>query len=228
MNAAPGWPLWRRDSPAGLDPAQIPHVMPYLARGLATLNLAVLKVGNLGWLRDAAMPLMSAIHLELDDRKHLWRVMPDRRGALGSAQEPVAMVGLHEAPPVPVRGGELPDRPWLGLDADEFTLAGEEDRVEATLLPGALSGGKAWVTRTPLDNTTSGSFRCQLEPAEPGPEGEPAWRTTLPGCEPGSYALAVEVTGVPGHGRVAAKTMIVVLAEHSTGQADEDETGEDR
>jgi len=217
---------------AGLDPDQAPPVVSYLGRGHATLNLAVLASGtlgiskadppwrgNVGWRGDGTVPMLSAIPREQGDRPDLWRVLPERHGPLGSAPEPVELIGLYQGNRVPVRGGELPDRPWLGLDAEEFAQAGAEYLIGVALLPAPLPGETAWVTRTPLDGTSGGPWRDQLTAIGPGEDGAQLWQGVLPGCGPGRYELAVEVTGVPGPGRVTAKITVVVLAAEAPGGA---------
>ena len=208
----------------GVDPALAPQVVSYVGRGHATLNLAVLNNsgltvskadppwrGNVGWRGDGTVPMLSAIPREHNGRPDLWRVLPDRHGPLGSAPDPVELISLYQSERLPVRGGELPERPWLGLDAEDYALAGSEYPVEAVLLPAPLRGRSAWVTRTPVDGTAGESYQDQLSRSGTDADGATSWRGTLPGCGPGSYELSVEVTGVPGPGRVPAMMTVVVL-----------------
>ncbi len=212
---------------AGLDPVgQVPRIVPFMGRGHATLNMAVLDGGrfrvsktdppwrgNVGWRGDGTVPMLSAIPRELSDRQDLWRVMPDRHGALASIPEPVNLLQLYAGDHLPVRGGELPERPWLGLDFDEFALAGADFPVEVMLLPEGLRGETASVMRSPLNGTPGEAYRARLSPSEPGLSEGMVWRGTLPGCAQGRYELAVEVAGVPGQGQVSATSTVVVLDE---------------
>jgi pimeloyl-ACP methyl ester carboxylesterase len=220
---------------AKLDPA--PQVTSYLGRGHATPNLAVLDArglriskedppwrGNAGWRGDGTVPMLSAIPHEQDKEPGLWRVMPDRHGPLGSIPEPVHLVGLYAGDKVPVRGGPVPERPWLGLDIDDFALAGAELPVRASLLPGRLSGQEAWVTVTPSAGTGGQVYQGQLSP-EPDSPGDLAWRATVPGLPPGSYEVTVEVMQVPGSGSVVAAATVAVLDQAAAAGQDTEVTG---
>lgn len=212
------------DEWAKLDPARVPQVTAFMGRGHATLNLAVLDDmglriskedppwrGNVGWLGDGTVPMLSAIPHEQGDHQNLWRVLPDRHGPLGSSPEPVDLLRFYEGDKLPVRGGPVPERPWLGLDIEEFTLVGAELPIEARLLPGIQNPQAAWVTIRPVNSTPGDVYQDVLSHGGSGPSGEPVWRGTLPGRPPGNYRVTVQVTDVPGHGPVSATADVVVL-----------------
>jgi hypothetical protein len=208
---------------AKIDVEQAPQVISYMGRGHATPNLAVLQGdrlrirkrdphwrGNVGWRGDGTVPMLSAIPHEQSDRQDLWRVMADRHGPLGSIPEPVKMLGLYAGDKVPVRGGPWPERPWLGLNIDDFALAGAETPLEARLWPESLTGDPAWVTMTPLDGTPGGVHTDRLSRQTQESPGA-VWRGTLPGRPAGIYEVAVEVADVAGYGTVGATATVCVL-----------------
>jgi len=222
-----------RDRWAGLDRA--PQVTAFMGRGHATLNLAVLDRGglrvskqdppwrgNAGWAGDGTVPMLSAIPPEQGDQPGVWRVMPDRHGPLGSIPEPADILRLYAGDRVPVRGGELPEQPWLGLDLEEFAAADTEMEVTATLLPGPLDTGKAWITLTPADGAPVQPYQDQLSPTGTDPSGSPVWQATLPGRPPGSYEVIVQVEDVPRHGPVSASAAVAVLGPDPAGGAEGD------
>lgn len=209
---------------ADIDPRQMPRVTAFMGQGHDTASLAVLENdrlrvtkkdppwrGNVGWRGDGTVPMLAAIPREQSDRQDLWRVMPDRHGDLGSIPEPVRMLGLYAGDRVPVRGGELPARPWLGLDIDEFAPAGAEIAAGARLLPETVTGGAAWITVTPIEGTPGEVYQDRLAPAEPELSGALAWHGVLPPRGPGIYSVRVEVTDVPRYGTVPATATVVVL-----------------
>jgi hypothetical protein len=168
--------------------------------------------------------MLSAIPHEQGEQPNLWQVMPDRHGPLGSIPEPVRLLRLYAGDRVPVRGGPVPERPWLGLDIDDFTLAGAELPVRASLLPGRLSAQEAWVTVTPSAGTAGQVYQGRLSP-QPDSSGDLAWRATVPGLPPGSYEVTVEVMGVPGSGSVAAAATVAVLNQPATAGQDTEVAG---
>jgi hypothetical protein len=219
---------------AAIDPGQMPRVTAFMGRGHDTPNLAVLDSGrlrvmkedppwrgNVGWRGDGTVPMLGAIPREQSDRQHLWRVMSDRHGELGSIPEPVRLLGLYAGDRVPVRGGELPARPWLGLDIDEFVPAGVEIAAAARLLPETATGSAAWITVTPMRGTPGEAYQDRLPPAEAEPSGALAWHGVLPPRGPGIYSVRVEVTDVPRYGAVPATVTVVVL-DQATGDLEGD------
>jgi hypothetical protein len=216
-----------RDGWLALDPGRAPEVTAFMGRGHPTLGTAILDGGglrvtkddpswrgNTDWHGDGTVPMLSAIPHEQGGRPGLWRVMPDRHGPLGSVPEPVRLLELYAGDPVPVRGGELPERPWLGLDIEEFVTAGAETPVGIRLLPEPIPGDTAAVTLSPHDPGVAGPVTGRLERAGPGTA---AWQGTLPGRPAGVYELAAEVRGVPGWGTVTATADIVVLGGSGEG-----------
>src|SRR5262249_51626958 len=112
---------------AVLDPDQVPNVLPYLARGHGTPNLITLAGGrlrvskedppwrgNVGWAGDGTVPALCAIPVELGESPVDWRVVPARHGPMGSIADPVDVLCSYAGDRIPTRGGDLPDRPWLG------------------------------------------------------------------------------------------------------------------
>lgn len=232
----------------GIDPDRRPQVLSYLGRGHGTLNMAVIDGGqltvskadppwrgNAGWGGDGTVPMLCAIPREQRDRQDLWREMPDRHGDLGSIPEPVDVLRLYSGDRVPVRGGDLPDRPWVGFDAEEFVAEGEDCPVAVRLLPATLTGEQAWITRSPTGGSPAPEYRTRLTPGVGGPDtggpdgagpgGAAAWHGTLPGCPAGTYRLTAEVTGVPGHGSVSGTAVIAVVGVGPVDSGDEETAG---
>jgi hypothetical protein len=218
---------------AELGPDRAPAVIPYHARGHATPHLVTLDGGrlrvskkdprwrgNVGWRGDGTVPALCAIPPELGERRHrhVWRVVPDRHGPIGSTPDLVEVLRSYAGEPVPTRG-ELPDRPWLGLDLDDFALTGQPVPVAATLLPAPLAATRAGVTVTALDDVVP-VHRDRLHLAGAGEGGEQTWRGELPPLPAGAYEVAVEVLDVPGVESVAYADTLVVL-DRATVDADE-------
>lgn len=221
---------------AALDPRQAPALVPFLTRGHATPNLATLTGerlrvskedppwrGNVGWRGDGTVPALSAIPPELGGDPHLWRVVADRHGPLGSIAAPIDVLRSYAGDRVPTRGGELPDRPWLGLDIEDFALAGDPIPVEAELLPAPLPGGTAWVSVTAIEGVGGPVHRDRLTHDGQGPGGGSRWRGTVPPLMPGWYEVAVEVMDVPGVESVA-HTYTLLVGDPAEGMV-KDETG---
>ena len=98
-----------------------------------------------------------------------------------------------------------PDRPWLGLDLDELTLAGEPVTVSAQVLgadPGSPSG--VWASVAPADPPSTGTPH-RMEYADGW------WRADVPVAGPGVYRMTVEAVGVPRVDRVACSDVVGVL-----------------
>jgi pimeloyl-ACP methyl ester carboxylesterase len=220
-----------------------PTVVPFFARGHATPNLLTLTTsgrlritkedppwrGNVGWAGDGTVPALCAIPHELGRREDAWRVLTVKHGPLGSVANPMQLLVSYAGDTVPVRGGPLPDRPWLGLDVDEFTAVGQEVTVRARLLPAPLTGQTAEITVTPLDDTPGTVCNVGLAPADDSGDGQ-AWHGIMPPRQPGRYELSVEVRGVPQWGTVATTDTLVVLdtaTERDHGWSSHDVDDED-
>ncbi|MBT8225897.1 MAG: hypothetical protein HKP61_03070 [Dactylosporangium sp.] len=233
--------MW--DGWAQLGPDQVPAVIPYLARGHATANLATfdgtaLTVtkddppwrGSVGWAGDGTVPALGAIPHELGEAPDRWRVRPDRHGPLGSIGDPVQDLLSYAGDPVPVRGGSQPAQPWLGLDCDDFALAGTPVPVGVSVCrPEMVAGGSAEVAPgarasamvivTPQDGPPiSRSYR--LAAATTGIPGQ--WRGELDPLAAGRHEVSVEVHD-PAVG-VTMRTQTVIVAVGSPAGDDGDDS----
>lgn len=215
---------------AELDPGRT-AVIPYLTRGHATPNLVTLENGrlrvskqdppwrgNVGWRGDGTVPALSAIPPELGEHPGVWRVVTDRHGPIGSIPGPVEVLRSYEGEKPPTRG-EVPQAPWLGLDLDEFALAGQPVPLAASLQLAQAPASPAWVTVTLLD-ATSPVCQVQLAAAEPEETGAPQWRGELPPLPTGLYEVAVEVMDVPRVQSVAHASTLAVV--DPAGQKEDD------
>lgn len=208
---------------AELGPDRAPAVVPYLTRGHATPNLVTLDRGrlwvskedppwrgNVGWRGDGTVPALSAIPPEQGEQPAIWRVVTDRHGPIGSIPDPIKILVSYAGEKPPALGDELPEAPWLGLDLDEFVLAGQPVPLAATLLPPPLAGGRAWVTVTGLAATRAADQR-ELAAIGPDGTGAPVWAGELPPLPAGLYEVAVEVMDVPGVESVAHTETLAVI-----------------
>jgi hypothetical protein len=206
---------------AALGPEQLPDVLPYLARGHGTPNLVTLDGGrlrvskedppwrgNVGWAGDGTVPALCAIPVELGESRKDWRVVAARHGPMGSIADPVDVLRSYAGDRIPTRGGGLPDRPWLGLDLEDFAVAGEPVPLAAALLPAPLTADRARVAVTPVGG---GPRQVQDLLADPDYPAGTRWRTALPPLQPGYFEVTVEVSEVTGVGTVAATETLVVL-----------------
>jgi lecithin:cholesterol acyltransferase len=210
-----------RDGLAAIDPAQAPQLVPFMGRGHATPNLVIVESGrlrvrredppwrgNVGWRGDGTVPMPCAIPPELSDRPDLWRVRPERHGELGSIIEAVDQLGLFSGEPVPIRGGEAPERPWVALDIEEFTTANIALPVRATLLPDPGAGRRASMAIAPLDAMAG---TVQRFPFQETGSAEWPWQGVIRGQPPGRYVLSVEIDAGPGVGLVVGSATFIVL-----------------
>jgi hypothetical protein len=217
------------DGLQALDPCQAPRLTAFMGRGHPTPNRVILADGrlrvtkddppwrgNAGWRGDGTVPMLSAIPREQGDLEELWRVLPDRHGQLGSVPEPVKLLGLYAGDRVPVRGGPMPDRPWLGLDVEDFAAAGADIPVGVQMLPEPTPGDVASVAIEQVDGSPGVPVTSRLHRLEPG---SAAWHGSVPGLPPGRYELTAEVDGVPTYGRVSAATALVILDGIEEGEA---------
>jgi hypothetical protein len=213
-----------------------PEVIPAYARGHATPSRAVLSLRegrhalsvtkdaplwlpNPEWHGDGSVPAISAVPLELDEKRGTWRGQPEKHLALASCAAVVDVLNAYAGASLSSVRGEEPDRPWLGLDLDESVLAGEPVRVGITLRGTqaeaetqvhvraiAAQGGPPrhtpWVRGIQLDGD-GGSWVAEI--AEP--------------LDAGLYRVEVTATGVPGVGRLRTTDelgVVDVLAEAGT------------
>jgi hypothetical protein len=205
-----------------------PAVVPFFSRGHATPNLLTLTTsgrlriskddppwrGNEGWAGDGTVPALCAIPPDLNDRRDLWRVLSAKHGPLGTVAEPMQLLRSYAGDTIPIRGEQLPAQPWLGLDVDEFASGGQELAIRVRLLPAGIVGETADLILSPLDHAASPIWRARLSRATGNEDGQ-SWHGTVPPRPPGRYELSVEVSGVPGHGRISATDTIIVVDDHA-------------
>lgn len=210
---------------AAIEPELQPVVVPFMGRGHATPNTAVLRDGKLtftkddpawrgnqGWRGDGTVPMISAIPRELGDDLYLplWRVTSERHGPIGSCPDPLDMLQLYAGDPVPTRGGPLPERPWVALDLEEIVPAGTEWQLRAWIEePGPVAESMR-VRFDPLDGGPPHLDRCN-------PDGE-GWSVTVPPLPPGRYEVRVEAHDVPQHGRLRTVDTIAVVDSNTLAE----------
>ncbi|MFC4068253.1 esterase/lipase family protein [Actinoplanes subglobosus] len=205
-----------RDGWSALEAAQRPDVVPYFARGHGTPNLATVDDGrltvskedppwrgNAGWAGDGTVPALCAIPVELGESPKDWRPVAARHGPMGSIADPVDVLRSYAGEPIPTRGGELPDRPWLGLDLEDFAVAGEPEPLTVNVLPAPLAADRVRMSVTPI-----GGGPRQVRDLLPDPNcpAGTRWRGELPPLPAGSYDVTVEA-GVD----LTAQAQVVVL-----------------
>jgi hypothetical protein len=205
---------------AEIPPERMPEVVPVFSRGHATLGRAVWDgarvsvekrdaewLPNVGWAGDATVPAMSAIPIELAERRDRWQAVGARHLRLPTSE--IVVEKLREfagEPPEPVPGGDTPPRPWLGLDLDELIPAGQPVPLRATLYgaePGA--GTAVWASTRPVGEA-AGRRRHRMTA---GPAG---WTALLPAMDPGLYEVAVEAVNVPQWDSVRCDDLLAVVA----------------
>ncbi|GGY02116.1 esterase/lipase family protein [Streptomyces djakartensis] len=219
-----------------LSPQVRPEVVPAYARGHATPSRAVLSLReerqvlsvtkdaplwlpNPQWHGDGSVPAISAVPLELDERRGTWRGQPERHLALASCAAVVDVLTAYTGASLSSVRGEEPERPWLGLDLDESVLAGEPVRVGV-----ALHGAQAEAeTRVHVRAVAARGRPPRITPWVRGVSQDGrgcTWAAEI--AEPldaGLYTVEVTATGVPGVGRLRATDELGVvdaLAEAGT------------
>ncbi|HET8683562.1 MAG TPA: hypothetical protein VFM54_17095 [Micromonosporaceae bacterium] len=206
------------DAWQAMDPDRTPDVVPFAGRGHATPSLlrlhdGKLRVvkedppwrGNVGWRGDGTVPMLCAIPREMGDDRHkpLWRVVADRHLPLGCAPDPLTLLELYAGQPVPSRGGETPERPWLALDLDNVVDAGARWRVDAWVEPGRDPAGSVSILVDPVDGGPAYDHPFR-------PEGS-GWSVTVPPQAPGVYEVTVQARGVPGVGMLTVTDLVAVV-----------------
>jgi hypothetical protein len=214
------------DAWAGIDPELRPAVVPYMGRGHATPNTLVLHDGrlritkqdppwrgNVRWRGDGTVPMLSAIPRELGEDRHkpLWRVVADRHLPLGSTPAPFTLLEMYAGQPVPSRGGDTPDRPWLALDLDEVVEAGTPVRVDAWVEPERAVADEVRILVDPLAGGPVHEDRCN--------RSDVGWTVSVPPLPPGLYEVTVEARG----GDVGLLTATDVVAVVDTGELAEED-----
>ncbi|MFD4671356.1 esterase/lipase family protein [Lentzea sp. NPDC058450] len=202
-----------------IPPYGRPDVVPYFGRGHATPNLVVrgsdgrLTItktdpawrGNEGWAGDGTVPVLSAIPRELGESRAVWRAVRDRHGPIANAAAIVEQLSSYSGAALPTRGGDTPERPWLGLDVDEIVPSGVESEIGVVVQPENLGAAEVHVTLTTVP--------ASAQPVFEGPMrgGGRTWTATLPPLRPGRYRLDFEAQRVAGPESVFARADVVVL-----------------
>ncbi|NKE55659.1 hypothetical protein FXN61_01990 [Lentzea sp. PSKA42] len=202
-----------------IPPDGLPDVVPYFGRGHTTPNEVILRSdgsvdvrktdppwrGNVGWAGDGTVPVLSAIPRELGETRSVWRAVRDRHGPIANTPSLAEQLRSYSGEAVPTRGGETPDRPWLGLDLEEIVPAGAEFEIGLTVHP---------------DNAGAAAVRLSLTTVPPsaqpvfvGPMSgvDRTWAATLPPLPAGRYRVDFEAQRVVGPESVFARADVVVL-----------------
>ena len=207
------------DAWEALEPDRRPEVLALFARGHATLSRAVLHAGrvrvtktdaewqpNPGWRGDGTVPAMSAVPIELTGEVRARRAVPLRHGPMAGSPAVVEVLRDYEGEDFAGLRGDSPAQPWLGLDLEEVTTAGEPFTVAAELLgTGDVQGAVAWARIEP-----DGDGAAPSPPLRMSGEGG-RWVVTVPGMAPGTYRVSVEAVDVPGVDRVVNGDVIGVI-----------------
>ncbi|WP_322756055.1 lipase/acyltransferase domain-containing protein [Frankia sp. Cas3] len=205
---------------AAIPSGRAPEVVPVFARGHATHGRAVWDgaqvtvskqdaewLPNAGWAGDATVPAIAAIPIELDGRRSAWRAVGSRHLRLPSTGVVVETLREFSGESLgPVREGDSPHRPWLGLDLDELVPAGCPVPVRAVLHRAeADEQTAAWVRIRP----TGDGAAWTRYPLSAGADG---WAGLLPAMEPGLYEVGVEAVNVPRWDAVRCEDVVGVVA----------------
>lgn len=198
---------------------RVPDVIAYFGRGHATVNLVTLAAdgvlsfakvdppwrGNVGWAGDGTVPTLSAIPRELGEDKPRWRGLPERHGDLASTSGFLDLLLSLSGEPVPTRGGELPERPWFGLDLEDVVPADDPVPLRVRVQPCEDAAervyGRLTAVRVPHAEVWSGSLAWV----------DDSWECLLPGLPAGRYRLTLEGRRVGGPESVYGHADIVAL-----------------
>jgi hypothetical protein len=219
---------------ASLPPDEVP-VVPYFGRGHPTQNRMELAPsgrlkgskadppwrGNVGWRGDGTVPALSAIPRELGEIRSSWRGVADRHSDLAGTAAVLDLLVSYTGDTMPTRGGERPERPWLGLDVEDVVASGEPVPVGVVAQPDGAHAEAVHLTLTDAGNPSAPSHGQWLV------QGRDEWRGVLPGLAVGRYRLTVEAQRVGGPESVFAKADLVAIdpdaeAEAVSGAADAD------
>ncbi|SEF34102.1 Lecithin:cholesterol acyltransferase [Amycolatopsis pretoriensis] len=214
------------DIPAG----RAPDVIPYFGRGHATPNLITLRPsgrltvvkedpawrGNVGWAGDGTVPALSAIPRELGEQRAVWRGMRERHGPLTGTPSVIEVLRTYSGEPMPTRGGEAPETPWLGLDVEDVVPAGIEVAVGVTIQPEAALAAGVQITLCAVPVTAPPVFTTVMTGSER------TWRATLPALLPGRYRIEFEARQVRGPESIFADVDLVVLDPTREAEAAEE------
>ena len=218
-----------------IPPGEAPDVIPYFGRGHPTTNLITLESdgtlsfakkdppwrGNVGWAGDGTVPTLSAIPRELGENRPHWRGLPDRHGALASTSGFVDLLLSYSGEPVPTRGGELPERPWLGLNLEDVVPAGQPWPLQVRVQPDENAAAGVHVRLLAVVSGLPEVFSSCLT------RREDSWECLLPALPPGRYRLAVEGQRVGGPESVYCQEELVALDPQEVAPAGEDFCGDE-
>ncbi|MFJ9368761.1 hypothetical protein ACIRRA_30645 [Nocardia sp. NPDC101769] len=182
--------------------SEVPELVPFYSRGHATPHWAGvaggrLRVtaedpswrGNVGWFGDGTVPMVSAIPPELSELPGRWHPVLEKHGDMGATAGVRDLLTALLGGTVPRRGGDSPDRPWLGLDLEDVVWTGSEHTIAAEVFGTEGPGTAASVTvagvRVPmvmrgnrweamLPDLPAGVHEVVVEARDPD-DGAPVW-----------------------------------------------------
>jgi hypothetical protein len=165
--------------------------------------------GNVGWYGDGTVPMISAIPPELSDRPGQWHPVVDKHGAMGATAGVRELLTSLLGGTVPRRGGDEPDRPWLGFDLDEVVWAAAEHTVRAEVF-GDVEGPGTAATMTVAGFSVPMVLR------------DGRWEATLPELPAGAYEVVVEVSEADYGAAVWGQAELVVTEPVEGWEPDRD------
>lgn len=201
----------------------LPRVLAYFGHGHATpssaswdgTRLAVsdapFVVGDAEWFGDATVPQVSAVPIEMSDgadQRDLWRPVPKRHGALGSAGEVIEELRKLWGDPLGGVRGVAERGVSIGVRIDDTITEGDGLDLGAVLRNAPVGEADEGAVRdTPVrDEDNEPGARAVVRPhgrarleqvVRLDADGE-GWTGSIPGLEPGVHRVEIEVTGVPG------------------------------
>ena len=184
-----------------------PEITPVYGRGHGTLHRACLDgvrlkveakdpgwLPNVGWAGDGTVPAISAIPIEMDDRRSAWRSTPGTHLELGSTPEAVRVLAAYTSTALGAVHGAEPPGPWLGIDLDDTVLADTPTRSVVRLL------GERPGPDTTVGALVTGHGISQRVGSREVAEG--VWEAMLRPLPTGVYQVLVQALRVPGTGRL--------------------------
>lgn len=202
------------------DGPDCPELTAAFGRGHATLQQALLSPSGLSvtkgspawlpnpdWLGDGTVPAISAIPIELLDRRAR-RAVPERHMALASSSVVVDILAEYAGEAIDSVRGDKPDRPWLGLDLDDTVLSGDPVEVGVTL-HGAEADERTQVRMRLRARDGQGKTGTPWLPC--ARSGDNRWQAQFPPPAAGTYSVEVAATGVPVVDRLQAGDVLGVV-----------------
>ncbi|MGW6916350.1 lipase/acyltransferase domain-containing protein [Kitasatospora sp. NPDC054939] len=178
--------------------------------GVAVTKEAAPWLPNPTWHGDGTVPAISAIPIDAGNDLNARRVSTQRHLALASAAVVVDLLTEHESDSLTAVRGDVPDRPWLGLDLDEAAPAGVPVPLRVTL-NGASADER---TRVRIRHRPAGDRTASPTPwreASQDPDGS-SWHALLDPLPAGPHHLEVAATGVPRADRLTTGDTLAVIA----------------